>query len=153
MASWGFRSHPVWVFSGRGRGGPWFIKRVYGRSLRKEGWLNIFLVGSFRLLWNPYILSWRMKLLMFLCLKCLGRTHSSNCSMSLMVNSRPFPDHWITLEFSEFWARAISTLMISKAFWTKFATELSPAYVFILLYIRFPKSSIFLNTSPYSCTF
>lgn len=46
---------------------------IYLLSFWKEGWLNIFLVGYFRDLWNPYILSCRTKLFTFRCRKYLGK--------------------------------------------------------------------------------
>lgn len=46
---------------------------IYLLSFWKEGWLNIFLVGYLRDLWNPYMLSCLTKLFTFLCRKYLGK--------------------------------------------------------------------------------
>ena len=77
--------------------------KVYALSFWKKGWLKMFLDGSFRDLWNPYMLSCLMKLLMLRCLKYLGSMSYWNCSMSLMVNSFPLFIQAMTLECSLPW--------------------------------------------------
>ncbi len=46
---------------------------IYLLSFWKEGWLNIFLVGYLRDLWNPYMLSCLTKLFTFRCRKYFGK--------------------------------------------------------------------------------
>lgn len=46
---------------------------IYLLSFWKEGWLNIFLVGYLRDLWNPYMFSCLTKLFTFRCRKYLGK--------------------------------------------------------------------------------
>lgn len=70
------------------------------RSLMKLGWLKMLLALSLRDLWNPYMLSWRMKLLIFLCRKYLGRTIYWNLLISLMIKSLPEGPQNIILPYS-----------------------------------------------------
>lgn len=73
------------------------------RPLMKFGWLKMLRELSFRDLWKPYMLSCRMKLLIFLCLKNFGKTISCILLMSLMTKSLPLEPQKIILEYSSFW--------------------------------------------------
>jgi|688.fasta_scaffold31406_5 hypothetical protein len=80
-----------------------FLFMVHSKSylsLRKFGWLNILLALSLRDLWNPYMLSCLIKLLIFLCRKYLGKTIYWNLLMSLIIKSLPVGPQYIIFEWS-----------------------------------------------------
>lgn len=69
-----------------------FLLIVGSRSslpFKKLGWLNILFELSLRDLWNPYILSCLIKLLIFRCRKYFASTTSWNLLISLITKSFP----------------------------------------------------------------
>jgi hypothetical protein len=80
-----------------------FLFMVHSKSylsLRKFGWLNILLALSLRDLWNPYMLSCLIKLLIFLCRKYLGKIIYWNLLISLIIKSLVVGPQHIILEWS-----------------------------------------------------